>query len=615
MIAPKFRSLLYFALILAGALLVCPRPCRAQNQLAPMKTTTTTPATAGRTFHVAPKPLDGVAANAQFRTISEAAKIAGAGDTVTIHAGTYRETVLVENSGTPDKPIRFLAAPGAYVMLTGADQITDWRKETGASEKDNLYSTQWNRDLVPDFGGKRVDDDNLVFRTEQVLVQDYALKQVLSRAALTRGTFWVDGENKRLYAQSSSNEKLPERRVEVAVRPLLLRVTGENVLVKGIRFRYAANPAQQAAADFRGAGAIVEDCVFERTNAVGAGFRAPNQRVRRCVFQDNGQMGWGAGRSHNTVVSDCLTRNNNTKNFPRGFEAGGDKIVLTRGMIIENSRFIDNRGTGIWFDIGNEDCIVRNCLLAGNEDTGIFYEISYGLQLRDNVIIGNGWAKYPGWWGGWSGATLSSSPGATIERNLFVGNREGFDFREQSRTTPRIDAPKDIPEVAVWNHDTSVSNNTFALNGDAQVWGWFDTREEAHWPKKLQEPIVQTATDAARPKDDLAADYGAKGETDKPKNLSLEKLNLTFQNNVYAPAENGRLVHWGPDWDKKKRVYSDLKTLQIDLNFGKNSVVSPVEFADIAALDLRVPADSAAIKTGAYPRGAVPGVKLGVLAK
>lgn len=585
---------------------------------------TTVPATAGRTFHVAPKPLPDVPDDAQFRTIAEAAKLVGPGDTVLIHSGTYRETVLVENSGTPDKPIRFLAAPGAYVLLTGADQLTNWRKETGADEKDNIYSTEWDRDLVPTHNGKRM-DDNPTMRTEQVMVQDYKLAQVMNRAALSRGTFWVDAEGKRLYVWSSENEKLPDRRVDVAVRPLIWRTTGENVSVKGLRFRYAANPAQQAAAQFHGVGGVIEDCVFERTNSVGASFRAPKQTVRRCTFQDNGQMGFGASTAHDSVLDNIIVRNNNVKNFGRGWEAGGDKIVLTRGMIIQNSQFVDNRGTGIWFDIGNEDCIVRNCLLANNEDTGIFYEISYGLQLRDNVIAGNGWARYPGWWGGWSGASLSSSPGAVVERNLFVGNREGFDFREQNRTTPRLFKPKGTPEVAVWNHDSTIRNNTFALNAEAQVWGWFDTKEEAHWPRAMQDPIVQTAAvagtdaiagaDAVRPKDDLAADYQAKGETSKPKNLSLETLNLTFTDNVYAPAENGRITRWGPDWAKKNRIYTDLKTLQSALNLDKGSVVAPVQFADTAAFDFRVPADSIALKMGAYPRGEVPGVKLGVLPK
>ncbi len=40
---------------------------------------------------------------------------------------------------------------------------------------------------------------------------------------------------------------------------------------------------------------------------------------------------------------------------------------------------------------------------------------------------------------------------------------------------------------------------------------------------------------------------------------------------------------------------------------------SPVAFADVAKLDLRLPAGSPAIKAGCYPQGEVPGVTLGIL--
>ena len=111
--------------------------------------------------------------------------------------------------------------------------------------------------------------------------------------------------------------------------------------------------------------------------------------------------------------------------------------------MIEASQFVQNRGHGIWFDIGNEDCTVRNCLIADNEDAGIFYEISFGLHAHDNVIIGNGLAGTPGDVGRpASGISISSSPGCVVERNLLVGNKEGFNFREADRRTPRIDSPR-----------------------------------------------------------------------------------------------------------------------------------------------------------------------------
>src|SRR4051794_400811 len=81
-----------------------------------------------RTWHVAPKDLPGIAAGDQARTIAEAAAKVGPGDTVVIHGGVYREAVTVEAGGTAEKPIRFLAAPGEHVVVSGSDVIQAWTK-------------------------------------------------------------------------------------------------------------------------------------------------------------------------------------------------------------------------------------------------------------------------------------------------------------------------------------------------------------------------------------------------------------------------------------------------------------------------------------------------------
>lgn len=53
-------------------------------------------------------------------TVSRAAREAGAGDTVRVRAGTYRETVRPVRSGTPAAPIRFVAEAGAVLDAAGA---------------------------------------------------------------------------------------------------------------------------------------------------------------------------------------------------------------------------------------------------------------------------------------------------------------------------------------------------------------------------------------------------------------------------------------------------------------------------------------------------------------
>ncbi len=544
----------------------------------------------GRVWHVAPGRIAGVAEQEQFRTISAAAQAVGPGDTVMIHAGVYREAVVVATNGTADRPIRFEAAPHARVIVDGADVITGWRREK--QDGDRIFSVPWPHRFI---GWSKTrthpDDDHhlLIGRAEQVFVRDYPLRQVLRRERMERGTFFVDEQAGRLYTWGSANEDLAKLRVEASVRSTSWDCRGDFVHLRGVRFRHAANAAQQGAARFHGRGDVVEDCIFEQTNSCGAAFLGPDQVVRRCTFQDNGQLGFGTNRSHNLLFTECVTRRNNTKNFDRGWEAGGDKLTFSRNVVIERSRFEENAGSGIWFDIGNEDCTVKNCLIADNQDAGIFYEISYGLRASDNVLIGNGLADSPGAWGASAGICLSSSPGCVIERNLFCANKEGFAFREQSRTTPRIDHRPGRREEPVWNHDEIVRQNSFVANRDAQVWGWFDTDDGRQWP--AASPLYQSA---------------------RNKGPSLESLHIRFADNLYDPPPDQAFFHWGVGW-KPNKAYATLEEVRGGLGLEQGGRVAHLVVHDGLTRDLRVPPDSPALALGAYPRGEVPGVRLGVL--
>ena len=551
-----------------------------------------------RTWHVTQKPLAGIDPNSQSRTIAESASRLGPGDTALIHGGIYREQVIVDKSGLPEQPITVRAAEGEHVVITGADRITDWSPVQG---EERVYRTRWPHKFVAWNKSQTHPDDDyhrLIGRCEQVFVDGYPLHQVLERSKLSRGTFFADTDAQLLYIQPAGNRDVAgdKAMVEASTRGRILTVKGSYITVKGICFRYAANHAQQGAVEFSGNHVIVEDCIFEYTNASGAEFTGPDIAVRNCTFQHNGQIGFGASRAHRLRMTGCTIRDNNTKGFDRGWEAGGNKICMTRGAILENSTFIENRGNGIWFDIGNENCEVRNCLIARNENAGIFYEISYGLHAHDNVILGNGFAFTPGAWGAAAGISLSSSPFCTIERNLILGNKEGFNFREQLRTTPRIDGKSE----PVWNHDQTIRNNVFTFNRDAQVWGWFDVPDERHWPKSMQ------------PAQPASPDRESKASSSQPTGLSLEDLKLTFENNLYCPGPGQALFNWGVTWKKNKR-YDRLDDVQKELSFDQASTVADFHVKDYSALDLRVPTDSPAIRMDCYPHGPIPDILLGTL--
>jgi hypothetical protein len=351
----------------------------------------------------------------------------------------------------------------------------------------------------------------------------------------------------------------------------------------------------------------MEDCTIEAMNSCGATFSGTNLIVRRCVFRDNGQLGFGACRAHDLLFTECLVENNNTKGFSRGWEAGGDKLVLCRHAVLERSRFLRNRGTGIWFDIGNEQCAVRQCLIADNEDAGIFNEISFGLQATDNVIVGNGFADTPGGWGAQAGISLSSSPESVVERNLIAGNREGFNFREQNRTTPRIDRKAEEP---VWNHDETIRRNIIVFNRDAQVWGWFDVHDGRQWPAQKREPGSANAEAAAKP-GDIAGPYGAKTQAGQPGGLTLEKLRLSFIENVYFAGTGQPGFEWGVRWSRHQS-YSNLADFQAGLGIDQGSRVLDPSFANLNALDCRLKPEALAALSQCYPQAPVPGVLLGV---
>lgn len=526
------------------------------------------------------------AAARPWKTIGRAVAEVHAGDRVIIRSGVYREGVTIKTSGTSDKPIIFEADAHSRVVITGADLLTQWTKES-----DSTFSTPWPFVFVGWNPLHAHPDDSyhrLIGRCEQVFEMGYPLRQVLDRKEMARGTFFVDLDAKRLYVRTAEDRNLLTHGapVEASSRQNMWDCRGDYVITRGLRFRYAANAAQQGAAAFSGQHDTVENCIFEKTNGAGATFTAPDIVLRGCIFRDNGQLGFGAGHAHRLLMSDCIITNNNTKGFNRDWEAGGDKIVLSRDVIIERCQFIANRGHGIWFDIGNESATVRNCLIADNEDGGIFDEISYGLRATDNVIIGNGLAGTPGMWGASGGICLSSSPDSVIERNLLIANKEGISFREADRTTPRIDAKKGQREEAIWNHDETIDHNVLAYNADAQVWGWFDTNDQRNWPRKMQ------------------------AHTDSAGGMSLESLDLHLSHNLYAADSGRQLLHWGTSW-RRNKVYSSLDQVREELGLEEGSTAAAVGIADYASRDLRVAPDSPAIKLDCYPRGEVPGVQLG----
>src|SRR5262249_20340048 len=146
-----------------------------------------------------------------------------------------------------EAPIRLEAAPGEEVVVTGADRLTGWKK---AEERRPVYSVSWPHKFIGWNANMTHPGDayhQIIGRCEQVAVNDYLLRQVLSLDQLAPGAFFADVTNQLLFVWDISNRDPNKIHVEGSVRQEVFRSEGDDVHWRGLHFRYAANMAQHGA--------------------------------------------------------------------------------------------------------------------------------------------------------------------------------------------------------------------------------------------------------------------------------------------------------------------------------------------------------------------------------
>ena len=535
------------------------------------------------TYRVAIQGDDAAAGTeaAPWRTIQRAVDALKPGDAAVIGPGTYRERIELKRGGSAEAPIALAAMPGARVIVTGADLLPDgWSKLEGL---DGAYSHEWALRFAingpEDLTHPADKEHELTGRAEQVFHSGRPLRQVLRREQLAPGTFYVDLNAKKFCVWLRDSRNPADNDVEASARAQWLAAADgvSHVRVRGITFRYAANHAQRGAflLPHGARNWILEDCVFERANGPGATFTGAGHTIRRCDFQDNGQLGFGAWGCHQTRVQECGIYRNNVKGYSTAWEAGGMKVTMSRGFVMERCRAVDNRGPGIWYDIGNEKAEVAHCYIADNEEAGIFYEISYSLHAHDNLIVNNAnhGEKPRGAWG-FGGITLSSSEDCVLENNTLVGNRDGITFREQNRTTPRIDGG----EHRILNRNHSIRNNIVACSQGYNVGLWMDTTFFGTHPRghDKNDPLFED-----------------------PKTL-----NIRFENNLLSPLAGRPNYLYGCAWRPKSKAATAPADFTAASGIADNSHVADPRFVDLAGRDFRLSPESPAAKMNVGPRDA-----------
>ncbi|MFH0711510.1 MAG: LamG-like jellyroll fold domain-containing protein [archaeon] len=84
-----------------------------------------------------------------YNTIQKGVNIVKAGETLTVRGGTYKESVILKNSGTAANRITIRNYPGEEAIFEGSEKITGWKKCT--SQAECLGNKNWDKIYYADF--------------------------------------------------------------------------------------------------------------------------------------------------------------------------------------------------------------------------------------------------------------------------------------------------------------------------------------------------------------------------------------------------------------------------------------------------------------------------------
>ncbi|NQU11183.1 right-handed parallel beta-helix repeat-containing protein [bacterium] len=351
-----------------------------------------------------------------LKSIGRALQVAGPGDTVILHGGTYREgPVWIGRGGAEGRPLTIQPAPGAEVVWKGSDIVTGWQAVSNGI---------WRRPEWP-------------VNSQQLLVDGQPLQQIGVQSPwhthavndhkvslppvgrdlndLVPGSFYYDATNRVLSCLLGDRSDPGQHVMEASVRDSLLNAESKsNVVLRGLTLLHSNGTAKgQWAGLLRvmgGAGWLVEDCTFACGDFAGATFSGERHVIRRCRFVGNGDKGlslngsgpeyqykWRRDRPPQQILfEDLIVTNNNYRRFYEHWDAGGMKLIpAVRGVTVRRCYVADNWGPGIWFDGALGANVVEDNLVLRNR-TGIFYEIAmpaagdpFGILIRNNRVIAN----------------------------------------------------------------------------------------------------------------------------------------------------------------------------------------------------------------------------------
>ena len=458
-------------------------------------------------IHVAISGNDGQTGTkvAPLRTIQRAAELAQPGDTVTVHAGVYRERVNPPRGGTSDrKRIVFQAASGEKVEIKGSEQIKGWVKVQEDVWKvilPNSFFGSFNpyRDLIHGdwfnpLGRER--HTGAVYLDGDWLTEAPKMEEILKPVGKT--PFWfaqVDNQNTTIWAQFKDINP-NERLAEINVRQTVFypdQAGRDYITVRGFTLSQAATPWAPPTAEQIGLigthwskGWVIENNTVSYSICSGIALGKYGDRwdntsantaegyvktIERALANGWNKANIGHHAVRNNTITHCeqagivgslgaafSTVTGNTihdihvRRLFTGAEMAGIKFHAAIDTVI-SSNHVYGTCRGLWLDWMAQGTRVSANLFHHNAGEDLFLEVDHGPFVVDNNLFLS------------ATSLLDMSEGGAYAHNLFTGKI--VTRPEPSRKTPYHPAHSTTVAglIDIKGGDDRFYNNIFIGNG------------------------------------------------------------------------------------------------------------------------------------------------------
>jgi hypothetical protein len=412
----------------------------------------------GREIHVSKSGTRSSAGSQQnpYLTINQAASVARPGDTVTVHAGTYREWVKpVRGGDSEEKRITYRSAPGDKVLIKGSERITTWKEQDSGTWEvvlPNSFFDNYNP-YSHRLSGGWLNYGQWHHRGDVYLNGDALYEKKRTQEVKLNSNSWHCRVDKQMtiimanFGKADPNKEMAEINVRESIF-MPLKTGLKYITLDGFHLEHAAPnwappviELQTGAVGPRmGKHWIIENCTISNSRCVGIILgHAPgidytdidafgdhiirNNIIRRC-----GQAGIaGQKGSTRSLISGNLIEDTNYRREFGGWETAAIKFHNSVDTVIENNLirgvYHQRQGAfGIWIDFGNQGTRITRNIICDTQAAAVFLEMNHGPTLVDNNIL--------------IGRDVRSNSEATVfAHNLFVdcGYRFHPDLKRHSK--------------------------------------------------------------------------------------------------------------------------------------------------------------------------------------